>query len=95
MVLGQNLTRSKGATVSCGCRVREVIMSNMHRMHAARSATLARKREARLAAAPVKVAKATEIRDDYRVRATKREREAQSAAHDLAAALGYIVGGKR
>ena len=93
-VLGQNLTRSKAPTKSCGCIRQEACISNMHRMRAARNAQITKLRAAREAGLAPRAKKETEVRDDYRAREAKREKEAQSAAADLARALGYLTGGK-
>ena len=93
-VLGQNLTRKRAPTQSCGCIRQEAVISNMHRMRAARSAQITKLREAR-AAGIVKAQKAATVaREDFRVRMAREERERQAAALDLQACLGYPTGGE-
>lgn len=93
-VLGQNLVRTKKPTRSCGCIRQEAVITNMHRMRAARNAQITKLREARAAGIVKAQAEATRAREDYRVRTAREERERESAALDLQAALGYMTGGK-
>ncbi len=93
-VLGQNLTRGKAPTRSCGCIRQEAVITNMHRMRAARNAQLSKLREARAAGIVKAQAAATVAREDFRVRAAREERERQAAALDLQACLGYPTGGE-
>jgi hypothetical protein len=93
-VLGQNLTRGKAPTRSCGCIRQESVITNMHRMRAARNAQLSKLREARAAGIVKAQAAATKAREDFRVRMAREERERESAALDLAQALGYLTGGR-
>ncbi len=93
-VLGQNLTRKRAPTQSCGCIRQEAVISNLHRMRAARNAQLTKLREARAAGIAKAQKAATVAREDFRVRMAREERERQAAALDLAQAMGYMTGGK-
>lgn len=93
-VLGQNLVRKTKPTHSCGCLRQAAMITNLHRMRAARNAQLTKLREARLAGLAAARTAATEAREDYRLREARRERERNAAAADLAQALGYLTGGK-
>lgn len=94
-ILGERLTHPSKPTLSCGCLRVEAMMTNLHRMRAARNAQLARMREARLANLATAVKASTRKRDECRVREEREERERQAASLELARCLGYITGGDR
>lgn len=91
-VLGQNLVRKTKPTNSCGCLRQAATITNLHRMRAARNAQLTKLRQAREAGILPPVKQATTVREDFRVRQAREERERQAAALDLQRALGYPGG---